>query len=201
MDKQQDLFGNIPELTAKEQEPKIKRKGEEVQKEVKSLLEQHKNEYNIKVTDERVKENLDLEEKEKYLQTIKSILTKEELKKEEELLGIKLPEKKKGKIKVERKSNGETAVFPEIEGVFITGNCFPNDVMKEKEAIYSARKYLIEQGIKEEDILIYETKYVYEEDKPERIEKDIKEYSEKLKKSLAKKFGCPVQIKIFKEEK
>lgn len=107
---------------------------------------------------------------------------------------------KKGVIEIERRSNGEHGVFPKIEGEFFMGKSSKDSEGKEKQEVEETREFLIKNGIRPENISIHEHKYVYDDDKPENVEKAIKEHSEKLKIALQKKFGYPITIRILKAE-
>jgi len=105
---------------------------------------------------------------------------------------------KKAVIEIERRSNGEHLVYCSELG--FGGECSKDIDGKEQEEIKGFRNALLVRGVKEEDISIHEHTYIYTDDKPELVEKKIKELSAELKKYLNKKYGFEVAIKVEKKQ-
>jgi hypothetical protein len=105
-------------------------------------------------------------------------------------------EKQTAFIDIERRSNGEYAIFPKIEGqmnfAFHTGKTGEAiEKQKIEELTEILKKDYVFQGVKEHT-------YTYHDDEPKYIEKKIEDLSSELKKYLTKKFGYEVTIRVLK---
>jgi len=139
---------------------------EELDKALKNLVEEKKD-YNLMIIDERIKQKLETP-KEKYKQYCEEKGQKQEIKQEVIFEGEKI---KEPIINIERRSDKSHLVY--VEGHL--GLYSKDEEGKEKEEIEKTKKYLIEKGFKESEIKIKDYSYQYQNDKPEYIEKKIKE--------------------------
>lgn len=160
-----------------EQEKDRKKQEKKIDKDLKKINEKKNEMLGVNLTP-----------KEKYLEVVKEVLTKEEYAEEKEKLISPI-------INIERRSDKSHLVY--LEGHL--GLYSRNEENKEADEIAQCKKLLIENGVNEKDIVIKEHFYEYYDDNPKHIEEQIKKLSEDLKKVLQKKYGYPVKLQVMKE--